>query len=323
VYDHKQRDKIAPGIEIGGIPVGKLTRAEAVGKVVNSLHAQLNQDVTIKAGGHDYTLAADKLNRHVDVEGLVDDAVTMSHKGGIVHRTLRNLEGTPVHANLPITVSFSMAAVKKAAARVAKQLDTEPVDATVTPDASGLKEQPGKEGAKVAQASLKKRLNKALAKPREVKPVHARVSPVKPKVTTATLAEKYPSYIIVDRKHFTLRLYRNLKLDRTYPIAVGRQGLETPAGLYDVQWRETNPSWHVPNSAWAGDLAGKTIPPGPDDPIKARWMAFNGGAGIHGIDPSEYGSIGHDASHGCVRMRIPDVISLYARTPVGTPVYVA
>ncbi len=36
-----------------------------------------------------------------------------------------------------------------------------------------------------------------------------------------------------------------------------------------------------------------------------------------------YGSIGTDASHGCVRMRIPDVISLYARAPVGTPVHVA
>ncbi|HVF77945.1 MAG TPA: L,D-transpeptidase, partial [Solirubrobacteraceae bacterium] len=70
-------------------------------------------------------------------------------------------------------------------------------------------------------------------------------------------------------------------------------------------------------------LAGKTIEPGPDNPIKARWMAFNGGAGIHGIDPSAYSSIGTDASHGCVRMRIPDVISLYARSPVGTPVYVA
>lgn len=51
-------------------------------------------------------------------------------------------------------------------------------------------------------------------------------------------------------------------------------------------------------------------------------MAFNGGAGIHGIDPSESSSIGHDAAHGCVRMRIPDVISLYARSPVHTPVYV-
>ncbi|MGZ8632286.1 MAG: L,D-transpeptidase, partial [Solirubrobacteraceae bacterium] len=117
--------------------------------------------------------------------------------------------------------------------------------------------------------------------------------------------------------------FDHLKPSLTFPIAVGRQGLETPPGLYDVQWKQTNPSWYVPNSAWAGKLAGTVVPPGPGDPIKARWMAFNGGAGIHGIDPSEYGSIGHDASHGCVRMRIPDVISLYARTPVGTPVYVA
>jgi len=323
VYDHKQRDKIAPGIQIGGIPVGKLTRAEAVGKVVNSLHAQLNQDVTIKAGGHDYTLAADKLDRHVDVDALVDDAVTMSHKGGIVHRTLNSLKSKPIHANLPITVDFSKSAVKRAAARVGKQLDTDPVDATVTPDASGLKETRSKEGVKVAQASLRKRLYTALAKPEGVTSVRARLQPVKPKVTTQDLAKKYPSYIIVDRAHFTLRLYKGLKLDRTYPIAVGRQGLETPAGLYDVQWRETNPSWHVPNSAWAGKLAGKTIPPGPDDPIKARWMGFNGGAGIHGIDPSEYSSIGHNASHGCVRMRIPDVIDVYDKTDVGTPVYVA
>ena len=142
-------------------------------------------------------------------------------------------------------------------------------------------------------------------------------------MSTSQLEAKYPAYIIIDRHSHILRFYEHLKPSRSYPIAVGKQGLETPGGLYDVQWKETNPSWHVPNSPWAGELAGKTIPPGPDDPIKARWMAFNGGAGIHGIDPSEYGSIGHDASHGCVRMRIPDVISLYAHTPVHTPVYVA
>jgi lipoprotein-anchoring transpeptidase ErfK/SrfK len=279
--------------------------------------------VVITAAGHRYTLAAEKLHRRVDVDALVEEAVRRSHRGGIVHRTLESLKKTPVHANLPIEVDYSKTAVRKVAARVGADIDRAPVDATVTPDASGLREQRGRNGVKVAETSLKKRLNTALAKPKEVTPVRARVTPVKPKVTAADLASKYPSYIIVDRQHFTLRLYRNLKLDRTYPIAVGRQGLETPAGLYDVQWRETNPSWHVPNSAWAGDLAGTTIPPGPDDPIKARWMAFNGGAGIHGIDPSEYSSIGHNASHGCVRMRIPDVIDVYDKTDVGTPVYVA
>jgi lipoprotein-anchoring transpeptidase ErfK/SrfK len=98
------------------------------------------------------------------------------------------------------------------------------------------------------------------------------------------------------------------------------QGLETPAGLYDVQDKQVNPSWHVPNSAWAGSLAGRTIPPGPQDPLKARWMGFNGGAGIHGTAVS--GSLGSAASHGCIRMAIPDVIQLYSHVSVGDPVYI-
>ena len=100
------------------------------------------------------------------------------------------------------------------------------------------------------------------------------------------------------------------------------EGLETPAGLHHIEWEQVNPPWYVPKKAWAGALAGTVVPPGPGDPLKARFMSIEGGAGIHGIDPSEYSSIGHNASHGCVRMRIPDVISLYSKSPVGTPVYI-
>ena len=99
-------------------------------------------------------------------------------------------------------------------------------------------------------------------------------------------------------------------LDRARKYALG--GLAAAGALEGI----------VPKKAWAGALAGTVVPPGPADPLKARFMSFDGGAGIHGIDPSEYSSIGHDASHGCVRMRIPDVIELYSRSPVGTPVYI-
>ncbi|MEN3342702.1 MAG: L,D-transpeptidase ErfK/SrfK, partial [Actinomycetota bacterium] len=76
----------------------------------------------------------------------------------------------------------------------------------------------------------------------------------------------------------------------------------------------------VPKSAWAGELAGRVIPPGPDDPIKARWMGFWNGAGIHGTD--ETWSLGSAASHGCIRMAIPDVIELYDLVPLDTSIYV-
>ena len=67
-------------------------------------------------------------------------------------------------------------------------------------------------------------------------------------------------------------------------------------------------------------LAGTVVPPGPSNPIKARWMGFFDGAGIHGT--SDRGSIGSNASHGCVRMLEEDVIDLYDRVPVGATINV-
>jgi lipoprotein-anchoring transpeptidase ErfK/SrfK len=144
--------------------------------------------------------------------------------------------------------------------------------------------------------------------------------PLKPDVTTDQLAQKYPVYLTVDRGNFQLRLWKDLKVVNTYTIAVGQQGLETPAGTYTIDDKQVNPSWHVPDSAWAGDLAGQVIPPGPEDPLKARWMGFYNGAGIHGTD--DIASLGTAASHGCIRMSIPDVIALYDQVPLGTPIYV-
>ena len=58
----------------------------------------------------------------------------------------------------------------------------------------------------------------------------------------------------------------------------------------------------------------------PENPLKARWMGIYNGAGIHGTDADA--SIGTAASHGCIRMRIPEVIELYDQVPVGAPVYI-
>jgi lipoprotein-anchoring transpeptidase ErfK/SrfK len=323
VYDHGHRDRIAPGVHVGAVDVGGLRAAEARARVAASLKTPLSRRVTVKAGDRHFHLTARQLHEQVNVGALVDQAVALSHHGSLLSRTLHGIRHTPVRASVPVAISFSQPALKTLAARVGAAVDHAAVDAVVTPDATGLVQTESVPGVRVDQAKLLKRLASTIARPEGARSVTAHLATVAPKVSTASLAAKYPAYIIVDREHFTLRFYENLKLDRSYQVAIGQQGLETPAGLYDIQWKQTNPSWYVPNSPWAGKLAGKTIPPGPDDPIKARWMAFDGAAGIHGVDPSEYGSIGHNASHGCVRMRIPDVIDLYAKTPVGTPVFIA
>ena len=165
---------------------------------------------------------------------------------------------------------------------------------------------------------LRQRLAQALTVPGVGRRVKAPVSITRPKVTQAQLAHKYPVLLVADRTSFKLRLYKQLTLVKEYTVAVGAIGFDTPAGLYHIQNKEINPTWHVPNSAWAGDLAGTTVPGGvPDNPLKARWLGIFDGAGIHGTD--ETYSLGHAASHGCIRMAIPDVIELYDQVPVGAP----
>jgi lipoprotein-anchoring transpeptidase ErfK/SrfK len=323
LYDHSRRDRLAPGLKIGGVDVGGLSVAEARARLTERAVAPRRRALTVHAGAHTFVLSPAQSRITADLDVALDKALADSRRGWLGARVTNGLTGHKVGEDVPLKVHYAPGVVPKLVDRVAATVRRAPVDAAVHPSATGLSMTKSHAGRALDESDLKHRLAAALLFPSHSANITVTTKPVAPKVSSSQLAAKYPAYIIIDRADHVLRFYRHLEPANTYPIAVGMQGLETPQGLYDVQWKQTNPSWYVPNSAWAGALAGKVIPPGPDDPIKARWMAFNGGAGIHGIDPSEYGTIGQNASHGCVRMRIPDVISLYARTPVGTPVYVA
>jgi lipoprotein-anchoring transpeptidase ErfK/SrfK len=323
LYDHGRREDLAHGVTIGGVDVGGMRASAARAKIERDLIAPLNQPVTIRSGTHTWQISGREAGLTVDATSTVDRAVAASRRGSIVSRTFRGLFGGSVNSNIPVEVGYSHQAVRTLTAQVRAAVNVQPRDASVKPSASGLQEVASRPGMAVNSPLLGSRVEQALTGAVKSHTVMVPTKQVIPAVTTSQLAAKYPTYIVVDRSGFTLRFYEHLKLALSYPIAVGMQGLETPPGLYAVQYKEVNPPWIVPHSAWTGSLAGKTIPPGPEDPLKARLMAFDGSAAIHGIDPSEYSSIGHTASHGCVRMTIPDVIALYKRTPVGTPVFIA
>jgi lipoprotein-anchoring transpeptidase ErfK/SrfK len=187
------------------------------------------------------------------------------------------------------------------------------------PSLEKVKEQKGR---RVKAAALEQRIAQSLTVPGVDRTVRVPVRILKPKVTQAQLAGKYPIVLVADRYNYRLRLYKNLQLSKEYTVAVGAVGFDTPAGLYHIQNKAVDPAWHVPNSDWAGDLAGTIVPGGtPENPLKARWLGIFDGAGIHGTD--ETYSLGSAASHGCIRMAIPDVIELYDQVPVGAPIYIA
>ncbi|HEX5851575.1 MAG TPA: L,D-transpeptidase/peptidoglycan binding protein [Solirubrobacteraceae bacterium] len=322
VYDHSRRDVIAKGVSVDGVAVGGLHEAAARRKLEDDVVARLHQPLTVRSGAHAWTLAARDAGIDVDVPNVVSQAVSASRGGSFISRTARGVFGGSVKRDIPLVVSYSRAAVRGLTKRIRAVVNREPRDATVQPSASGLGKVRGRVGLRVDSPKLGGRIESTLVGDIASRTLTVPTQVVQPKVSTAQLAAKYPAYIVVDRGDFRLKFYDHLKLAKTYEIAVGMEGLETPPGLHHIEWKQVDPPWYVPKKAWAGKLAGTVVPPGPGDPLKARFMSFEGGAGIHGIDPSEYSSIGHDASHGCVRMRIPDVIDLYDRSPVGTPVYI-
>ncbi len=93
--------------------------------------------------------------------------------------------------------------------------------------------------------------------------------------------------------------FSSASLNKTYKVAVGKPSTPSPLGNWVIVQKALNPG----------------------GPFGVRWMRLSvpwGGYGIHGTNNPK--SIGRAVSHGCIRMYNEDVIEVYNRTPIGTPV---
>jgi lipoprotein-anchoring transpeptidase ErfK/SrfK len=319
LYDRSQDGKIAEGVTIDGIDVGGMNAEEAEAKVRRQLLRPIDKPLRATYREQKWSLPVEKLKVRADIEGAVARAVEESREGDLPTRIGRYLGGDQLDVAISAEVDYSRSAINKFVRHIADELRRPPQDASVDPTSDALEVVASHPGRKLRDVLLTDELREAVTGGGS-RTVVAHVHKTEPEVTTKEVASRYPSYLTLDRSNFTLRLYRDLELTRTYTVAVGAEGLETPEGTYEIQAMEEEPTWYVPESDWAGDLAGEVIPPGPDNPIKARWMAIFEGAGIHGTE--ETASLGSAASHGCVRMAIPDVEELYEEVEVGTPIFI-
>jgi lipoprotein-anchoring transpeptidase ErfK/SrfK len=320
-WDASRSDVIASGVTIGPVDVSGLSRDEARTRVRERLLEPLNRPLVISAGNNTFPLSAREAKLHADVDAMVDEAVQRGRSGGVLARTWRAISGEEVGAHVPPDVRYSRRAVQRVVDRVRVAVSRKAVDAKVDFQPQAIMIRRARSGRTVDTGKLRREIQTALVEGVDDRTLDARVRKVRPKVTAKKLASKYPVVLAVDRGNFKISLFKKLKRVQVYPIAVGQAGLETPAGMYKISNKAINPAWTVPNSTWAGSLAGQVIPGGTaQNPLKARWLGVYDGVGVHGTDAR--GSIGTNASHGCIRMLIEDVEKLYDEVPVGTPIYI-
>ena len=109
------------------------------------------------------------------------------------------------------------------------------------------------------------------------------------------------SLIWIDLSAMSLTLYQNQQQVGRWPIAAGASDTPTPLGVFRI------------NRRFSGEMGG----------FGTCFLGLNvpwGDYGIHGTNRPE--SIGTNASHGCIRMRVADAEALYARVPNGTVVVI-
>jgi len=285
--------ELPPGVRVAGVRVGGLEPADAVDTVRQAFSTPLPVIVE-----------RTKL--------LLDPTrVASAYAATAVARARISPSGT----NVALAVAVHRPALNAWVAAVEKRFARTPVEATLTfRDARPLirHDRPGRT---LSAKLLAQRVIAALEANSRL-PVRVRTGSVPATVT----AKSFADVIVIKRSINRLYLYDNGKLRRTFRVATGQAIYPTPAGTWHIVVMWKNPWWYPPTQdAWAKGL--QPVPPGPDNPLGTRWMGLNApGVGIHGTD--EPTSIGYSASHGCIRMEVPDAEWLFDHVVVGTTVYI-
>ena len=290
---------IVAGVKVGGTLVGGLT----VGEAKELVKERFARPLALVGGpGARIVVTPKELGATPDINKAVGVAGRVRRPGFVV----------------PLDVDVSRPKVERLVASLAKRFHRDPVDATLklrnmTPFAT--KDVPGRRLKEVVTA---RGIVLAL-KTQQRGPLPIAFDEIKPAVTGDTLGKA----IVIRRGSNHLYLYQvgsKPKLIRTFQVATGRSEYPTPLGKYEVVNKQLDPWWYPPaGSAWAE--GAKPIPPGPGNPLGTRWMGLSAPyVGIHGTPDAA--SIGYSASHGCIRMLIPQVEWLFTQVDIGTPVFI-
>jgi lipoprotein-anchoring transpeptidase ErfK/SrfK len=285
---------IASGVRLAGIDVGGLTSEQARARVKQAF------DRPVRFGFYD---------RRWQVSAI--ELGANPHLSSAIARALDARPG----ARLKLEIAIERSHVRRYVARLQKRFSREPEDARL----AGLQNlQPvitdARPGRKVDRKAMVTRIVHAL-RTGSRDTIALALRPIQPDVT----AETFGPVIVIRRGSNRLDVFDGSRPWKTFPVATGQAAYPTPLGQWSIVDMQRNPWWRPPPSDWAKDL--KPIPPGPGNPLGTRWMGLSAPAvGIHATPDAS--SIGYSASHGCIRMLIPDAEWLFEQVGIGTPVFV-
>jgi lipoprotein-anchoring transpeptidase ErfK/SrfK len=287
--------QIKSGVRIAGLNVAGFD----VGQARQRVRTAFAQPVKFRFGKLRWQVAPERLGG----DALVEDAVS---------RALRADEGE----NVEVRVAVDKQKVGRYVDALERRFGVPMEDARLIGlDSSGRPSISDERwGRTIRRATMTAAITRALrTRIRGRLPVVMRA--IRPSVTKAG----FGPVIVINRGAKSLTLYDGSTVVRNFRVATGTAEYPTPAGTFSIADMQKNPWWRPPDSDWAKDA--KPIPPGPGNPLGTRWMGLTAPlVGIHGTPDAA--SIGYSASHGCIRMHIPEASWLFDHVHIGTPVVI-
>jgi lipoprotein-anchoring transpeptidase ErfK/SrfK len=305
-----QEQRIPPNVSAGGVDLSNLTLPEAEAKLHQSLDAVLATPITVAVAGKRWTLEPAKV-------GFAFDALATAQRAYEAGATRADAGPTLV----AIVVTYRRTPIKRFAGRINKGVLLRPQNAKLKIGLRKMHITKARTGRDLDQKALRATIESVLGDPAAGRLLKPGRKTTQAKIRQHDLRRIHSTVITIDKANFRLRLFKRLRFKKSYAIAVGLPAYPTPSGLFRITNKAVNPVWTAPNAPWAGELAGQSVAGGAaNNPLRARWMGIVNGVGIHGT--GQEWSIGTRASHGCIRMRVADVIDLYPRVPVGSRVLI-
>ena len=285
---------IAFGVTVGGVRVGGMLPYQAR-KAVEKVYVEPLQLVVDEE--HTLTLPPATLGANANFEKAVRRA-RFARPGAIV----------------PLDVAVSQARVRSYVDRLGNRIDRDARDARIVLQGLRPRAIQAQEGRALHRLGAGRAIRTALATNNRL-PIRLRYEITRPEVRSAKLDEA----IVIMRSSNKLLYFDKAKYVRSFGVATGQSAYPTPIGDFEIVNMQRNPWWYPPPSPWATD--SEPVPPGPGNPLGTRWMGLSAPyVGIHGTPDAA--SIGYSASHGCIRMRIPDAEWLFQHVKIGTPVFI-
>jgi lipoprotein-anchoring transpeptidase ErfK/SrfK len=321
VNDYQVRNVVPKGVTIAGQDLGGMSEAQARKTIESAVSAPMLRPVTVNGDKKSWTLDP-KDFVSIDEEAMLDDAYSTLRAATLLSRVNSQVRGIPLAHDVKPVYSVDASAIATWIGQTAKEVDRRPVDAKRTIKKYAFKIKPEVYGARLSQRvsvlAISQALSPETALSNSSRTVTLAVVPVKPKIVKSS----FKGAIIVSLSQCKIRLYKGAKLVKAYSCAPGRPGFPTPTGDFFIQSKQLNAPWINPGTPWAASMP-RIIPGGPGNPMGDAKIGINyPGVFMHGVPPSEYGSIGTHASHGCMRMMPHDVHDLIKRVHIGDPVFI-